>query len=235
MAHPTSQRPTSQLPSSSLSKVGVVALAALLVFAAYRFGVFERLGEPRELARSLVELGAGGYVAFALAYAFLQPVGIPGTLFVLAAALIWPWQSAFVLSLVGTMAASVVGFSFARFVARDWVAARIPARLHKYDEALVQRGFSTVVSIRLVFWMSQMVHAFLGVSRIGFWTHFWASLVAYIPTVFLISFFAGEAFDESGSLQSGAWRMFAALVVVSLVVARLARAYEQRALPSAPE
>ena len=34
--------------------------------------------------------------------------------------LIWPWPVAYALSMTGTMAASVVGFSFARFIARDW-------------------------------------------------------------------------------------------------------------------
>jgi hypothetical protein len=39
------------------------------------------------------------------------------------------------------MAASIVGFSFARFMARDWVSTGIPARFRKYDEALARRAF----------------------------------------------------------------------------------------------
>ncbi len=57
-----------------------------------------------------MELGPWGYVAFVAAYAALQPFGVPGTVFIMAAPLIWPWPVAFALSMAGTMAASVVGF-----------------------------------------------------------------------------------------------------------------------------
>src|SRR6478735_6969188 len=127
--------------SSTGAKVGLVGLVLLVLAGAYHFGVFARVAEPRTLATTLVEMGAWGYVAFILAYTLLQPFGVPGTIFVVAAPLFWPWQTAFGLSMAGTMCASVVGFSFARFVAKDWVTARIPARLRKYDEALAENAF----------------------------------------------------------------------------------------------
>ena len=101
-------------------------------------------------------------------------------MFVIAAPLIWPWPVAFALSMTGTMAASVVGFSFARFVARDWVSTMIPARFRKYDDALAQRALTTVFVLRLVFWMPPLLHAFFGVSKVRFWTHFWGSLAGYV-------------------------------------------------------
>ena len=112
-------------------KVAVVALVLVTLAGAWHFGVFARVAEPAVLAHTLVELGVRGYLAFVVAYTILQPFGVPGTVFIVAAPLIWPWQTAFALSMAGTMSASVVGFSFARFVARDWVSARIPARLRK--------------------------------------------------------------------------------------------------------
>src|SRR6187397_962555 len=102
-------------------RLAVLALVLGILASAWYFGVFARFGAPRDLARTLVELGPWGYFAFVLAYTMLQPFGVPGTIFIVAAPLIWPWQIAFALSLLGTMSASVVGFSFARFVARDWV------------------------------------------------------------------------------------------------------------------
>jgi uncharacterized membrane protein YdjX (TVP38/TMEM64 family) len=147
------------------------------------------------LKRTLVQLGPWGYAAFIGSYTVLQPFGVPGTVFVWAAPLIWPWHIAFALSMVGTMAASVVGCSFARFVARDWVAERIPPRFKKYDEALGRRAFTTVFLLRLVFWMPQVLHAFLGVSQVRFWTHFWGSLAGYLIPLFLVSYFGQELFD----------------------------------------
>src|SRR5580658_11009124 len=98
----------------------VIVVVTGLVFA-YEWGVFDRFAEPARVARTLVELGPWGYLAFVAAYAAFQPFGVPGTVFIVAAALIWPWPVAFALSMTGTMAASVIGFSLARLLLRDWV------------------------------------------------------------------------------------------------------------------
>jgi uncharacterized membrane protein YdjX (TVP38/TMEM64 family) len=195
----------------------VVAVLALLATAHFT-GVLQRFGDPEGLARTLVELGPWGYAAFVAAYTALQPFGVPGTVFIMAAPLIWPWQEAFALSLAGTMSASVVGFSFARLVARDWVAGLIPERFRKYETALAARGFSTVVLLRFLFWMPPLLHAFFGVSRVRFWTHFWGSLVGYLVPLFLVSYFGQQIFDALKELPPSAW--FAA--VVTLTVAALA-------------
>jgi len=209
-------------------RVALVLLIALGLGLAWRLGVFANLGEPRLLADALVAQGAWGYLAFLLAYALLHPFGVPGTIFVVAAPLIWPWPIAFALSMIGTMAASVIAFSFARFMARDWVSARIPARLRRYDEALAREAFVTVALLRLVLWMPQPLHWFFGVSKVKSSTHFWGSLVGYVPPLLAVSFLGSKLFDGAGHLQPGAWPIMGGFVAVSLVVAALARWYERR-------
>ena len=206
--------------------VGVLALLAI----AYRAGVLQHFAEPARARDALVALGPWGYVAFIGSYALLQPFGVPGTVFILAAPLIWPWPIAFALSMTGTMAASVVGFSFARFVARDWVTARIPARFRRYEEALERRAFATVVVLRFVFWMPPLLHAFFGVSRVRFSTHFWGSLVGYVPPLLAVSFFGQRLFDWMKSLPREAWiAAGVALVGVALIALALrARARRER-------
>jgi uncharacterized membrane protein YdjX (TVP38/TMEM64 family) len=130
---------------------------------------------------------------------------MPGTIFIFAAPLIWPWPVAFGLSMTGTMAASVVGFSFARFIARDWIATKIPARFRKYDEALARRALTTVVVLRFVFWMPPLLHAFFGVSKVRFWTHFWGSLAGYTVPLLVVSMFGEKIFDIVRGLPAGAW------------------------------
>jgi uncharacterized membrane protein YdjX (TVP38/TMEM64 family) len=211
----------------------VAVLAGLAV--AWRLGAFERLSEPRQLARELAGTGAWGWVGFVVAYALLQPFGVPGTVFVVAAPLIWPWPVAFALSLTGTMAASVIGFAFARFVGRDFVAARIPERFRKYDEALAKNAFRTVFVLRFVFWMPQVLHVFLGVSKVPFWTHFWASLLGYLVPLFLVSFLGAELFDASGAMQPKAFWVMGALLVVSGVMIAVLRRLERTPPPAASE
>ncbi|CAN5921249.1 hypothetical protein BH11MYX4_BH11MYX4_44850 [soil metagenome] len=204
----------------------IAALAAVVVglVVAQQLGVFEQFKDPAQLTRTLVQLGPWGYVAFILAYACLQPFGVPGTVFVLAAPLIWPWPVAFALSMVGTMAASSVGFSFARFVARDWVVGIIPARFKKYDEALERRAFATVVVLRLIFWMPPLLHAFFGVSKVRFWTHFWGSLLGYVLPLLLLSYFGQKLFDALRRAPPGVWvGLGITVVVIALGVWRFRR------------
>lgn len=197
------------------ARVSLVLLVAALMVVAHQLGLFGIFAEPARAKEALLGLGALGYLAFVVAYAALQPFGVPGTVFIMVAPLIWPWPVAFALSMVGTMAASVVGFAFARFVARDWVARRIPARFRKYDEALERRGFVTVVTLRLIFWMPPMLHAFFGVSKVRFWTHFWGSFFGYVPTLLLVSYFGEQLFEMMKTASVGTWL---ALVAVTAAV-----------------
>ncbi len=178
-------------------------LVVLLV--AYEVGVFEHVRDPAALAKSLVAMGAWGYVAFIVTYAAVQPFGVPGTIFVFCAALIWPWPVAFALSMIGTMAASIIGFSFARFVARDWISSRIPEQFKKYDDALARRAFVTVVALRFIFWMPPLLHAFFGVSKVRFWTHVWGSLVGYVIPLFLMSYFGQKLWDVMKDIPISVW------------------------------
>lgn len=158
-----------------------------------------------------------------VAYALLQPFGVPGTAFILVAPLIWPWPQAFVLSMAGTMAASVIGFSFARFLVRDWVTPRIPARLRRYDEALATRGFATVVTLRFLLWMPPMLHAFFGVSRVRFWTHFWGSMLGYVPPLLATAYFGERVFKLLGEVPVWGWAVAGGVVVTIAVTLWLHR------------
>jgi len=214
------------------AKIAAVVAALAIVVIAHRLGLFHLFADPPRVKQALVELGSWGYLAFLAAYTLLQPFGMPGTVFVVAAPLIWPWPIAFLLSMIGTMSASVVDFSFARCVARDWVAKVVPARFHAYDEALARRGFATVVTLRFVFWMPQMLHAFLGISRVPFWTHFWGSVVGYFVPLLVVSYFGPKAFDVLRALPPQAWIGVAAGVALVAVLVWAIRRRARRALCS---
>jgi uncharacterized membrane protein YdjX (TVP38/TMEM64 family) len=204
--------------ASARSKLLAVLGVALLMLVAWRLGAFEALRDPAAVKAALLQIGPWGYLAFVVAYAALQPFGVPGTVFVFAAPLIWPWPIAFALSMTGTMAASVIGFSFARFVARDWVARRIPARFRKYDEALERNAFWTVALLRFLLWMPQVLHCFLGISKVRFWTHFWGSVVGYFVPLLLVSFLGERIFDWMKDAPTEVWIGVGAAAVVIAVV-----------------
>ena len=139
-------------------------------------------------------------------------------MFIFAAPLIWPWPTAFALSMTGTMAASIVGFSFARFVARDWLATKIPARFRKYDEALANRAFATVFFLRFVFWMPPLLHAFFGVSKVRFSTHAYASAAGYVVPLLLVSYFGPQLFEMAKNAPPSVWIGLGATVLVAAIV-----------------
>jgi uncharacterized membrane protein YdjX (TVP38/TMEM64 family) len=205
------------LTPRATSKLVAIFGAVVALAVGHRLGLLERFAAAEEARETLLAMGPWGYLVFVGAYAALQPFGVPGTVFVVAAPLVWPWPIAFGLSMIGTMAASVVGFSFARFVARDWIAAKIPARFREYDDALARRAFVTVFLLRLIFWMPPLLHAFFGVSKIRFSTHFWGSLAGYILPLLLVSIFGRRLFDFMRQAPRELWVATAAatLIVVS--------------------
>ncbi len=202
-----------------------------LLAVAHRLGVLDRFAEPARLKQTLVELGAWGFLVFVVAYTLLQPFGVPGTVFIWAAPLIWPWPVAFALSMTGTMTASVLGFAFARFVARDWAEEKIPARFRKYDEALARHGFKTVFVLRFVFWMPPWLHAFFGVSKVGFGTHFWASFAGYVLPLLLVSYYGEQLFEWLRAVPASTWIGVGAAFAAFALGAWLLR--RRRAVPGA--
>lgn len=215
------------------ARLALLGGVVLLMLLAQRLGVLDALSEPAELRRWVVERGAYGQLAFVVAYALLQPFGVPGTIFVLVAPILWPWPEAFALSMIGTMAASVIGFSFARFIARDWVAERIPERFRRYEEALERRAFVTVVSLRFLLWMPQMLHAFFGVSRVPFWTHFWGSLVGYTLPLLATAYFGERLFTLLAEVPGEVWAAVGALLVTAVLGVGYWR-FRRRAAASPP-
>lgn len=207
----------SALPALLLLRVALVVAVIAGLLVVNHYGLFALFAEPAQLKKALVDLGPWGHLAFVVSYAALQPFGVPGTVFVFAAPLIWPWPVAFALSMVGTMAASVIGFSFARFLARDWLSQKVPPRLAAYNQALAERGFATVVLLRFVLWMPQVLHTFLGVSQVGFWTHFWGSLVGYAVPLFLTAYFGEQLFDVLRGMPLSSWLAVAAGVAAIAV------------------
>ena len=195
-------------------KLAAILLVVLILLLAYQLGIFQQFADPAGVKQALVQLGPWGYLAFIAAYATLQPFGFPGTVFIWAAPLIWPWPVAFALSMTGTMAASVVGFLFARFVARDFVSPRIPERFRRHNDDLGRRAFATVFLLRLVFWMPPPLHFFFGVSQVRFATHFWGSLAGYALPLLLVSIFGERLVDIVLTAPRELWIAVAVAVAI---------------------
>ncbi len=117
-------------------------------------------------------------------------------------------------------------------MARDFVAARIPAKFVEYDAALARNAFRTVFLLRLIFWMPQFLHSFFGVSN-GAVLDALLGLVPRLPAAALShQLLRREMIDEHGSLQPKAFPVMGGLFAASLVLMFVMRRFERAARPS---
>jgi uncharacterized membrane protein YdjX (TVP38/TMEM64 family) len=200
-------------------RIFAVLLAAGVLYISWRLGAFELFADPERLRQALQAQGAWGYAEFLAAFAFLQPIGAPGIVFVLGATYVWPKPIAFALSVVGSLCASAVGFGFARFVARDFVESRMPPKLRQYDAKIAKNGFLWAIFLRLLFQMNPFVHGLFGLSRVRFATYMFGSTIGYIPALFVIVYVGPEAFEVVRA-QPVERFIAAAGVIAALVVTR---------------
>jgi uncharacterized membrane protein YdjX (TVP38/TMEM64 family) len=164
--------------------VGVLLLAAII--ALLSSGALSGLS-AEEMKAQLLASGPWGPIGFVIAFGLLQPLGLSSHLFIVAAALVWGPVLGMSLSWLGILVGSTVAFVFARWMGRDWVQKRLPARLRRWDNALGQRGFRTVLVMRLLLFTFGPMQLMLGVSTVRFVPFFLGSALGVLPLLALES------------------------------------------------
>lgn len=176
-------------------RFAVLAAVVTVLAGAYLAGVFDQVSDPQRLRALLAESGAWGPVVFVGLFAVLEGLGAPGILFILTAALVWPFWQAFLLSLAGAVGAGVVGFVVARCLGRDVLERHLPARVRRYDDQLAARGFQTVVVVRLLFFIAPWAHWMLGLSRVRFLPFLGGTLLGLIPGMLAATYAGREGLE----------------------------------------
>jgi uncharacterized membrane protein YdjX (TVP38/TMEM64 family) len=198
---------------------------------AWALGLFELLANPEETAAMLRSMGGWGYLLYVASFSLLAPFFVPGAAFVLPAAMIWPRWLALVLSLVGAAGAGAVGFAFARFLARDWVEARIPSRLRRWDDALATRPIRTVATIRVLFMFLPPAHWALGISGVRFGPFVVGTVIGLTPLIVVLTWVGSGMmewlFDQPPEVW---WTGVGCVAIVAIVYRSLARRRQRRSM-----
>lgn len=139
-------------------------------------------GEPAEIA------------IFMGVFAISGAVIVPPAALAMAAGIIWPFPVALAISLVGGMAAAVLGFSLSRHVARDACSRRIPERLHKYMELVRDYGVATTVVLRLLFFLFPPVNWMLGISQLRLRDYMIGTFLGAFPGMVLYTYVGDDWF-----------------------------------------
>lgn len=191
----------------------VLALLVVLLAAAWQGGVFDTFRNPDGVRALLDSWGAWAYVLYVLTFVLLMPFGIPAFFWVLPAGILWPFWIAYSLSLLGVAGGSSLGFLFARYMARDWVAARVPGRIRRIDERFSARGLSSVILFRLVLQLGAPTHWLLGLSKVAYPTFVLGTVIGAMPVVALVAWLGRDAF---------LWVQMHAVLAAGLLVALIA-------------
>lgn len=151
-----------------------------LLYGVYASGLVQDL-DVEGLRDRIGALGAWGVVGFVVATSVLQPLHISIYLFLGAAVLVWgPWLGGLLLW-VATLGSAASSFAFARYLARDWVQARLPDRFRALDARLESGGLRGVIALRLVFFTTPALQLMCGVSRLDFRTYMLGTALGNIP------------------------------------------------------
>jgi uncharacterized membrane protein YdjX (TVP38/TMEM64 family) len=175
----------------------IVALVALVatVVAFFMLGGYEWVTGEGNVEDLLTDTGVLGPVIFVLVMWCTQPFGVPGVVYMVPAGIVWPYPLAIALSWIGNMGASFIAFAFARWFARDWVKARIPQRMHRYDDYLEDGGLMPIVGLRVLFGQLPPADWLLGVSKVPQRNFVIGTGIGIVPGVFLFVVLGGGLFD----------------------------------------
>jgi uncharacterized membrane protein YdjX (TVP38/TMEM64 family) len=210
-----------------------LALAAvvLLVLGAWQGGLIEWISEPERARDFLRESGPLGPLLYVLAFALIEPLGVPGLVFVGPATQIWPYWLVVILSILGATGAGLVAYVAARWFARDWVQARLPDRVRRATDGAETRPLRTVILVRLLFFLAAPAHWALGVSNIRFAPFLLGSLVGFTPPMILFVYAIDRAIDLMEGQRPWAWLAVAVLGVVGFLAFQWWRRQRQGSLP----
>ncbi len=203
----------------SLLKILLVGLVVSALAWLYASGTYERF-DPDSMRVWIRDAGGWGAALFVISYSCMQPLGVPGLVFLLTAPLIWSPTEAFLLNWLGTAGTGLFSFAAARFIIRDWVQTRLPARVRRFDDRLHSRGFMTVLLLRAVFYTSPSVQYALGVSRVRFGPFLLGTILGVAPFTLLMTLLGIRinAWLDKHPISSWPWAQIGPLIVLGAVL-----------------
>lgn len=204
------------------------------VLTAWGTGLFQDV--DLETVRGLVEdAGWWGPLLLIALFGFEGLGVVPAFPFLLTAAAVWSPAEAFAINMIGALWASLVGFFYARTLGREFISARLPDRMRRFERRIAERAIPTVIGIRLMFFLAPYAHWALGLSPVSLRAYLVGTTIGYVPWVIAFTFFGG-VLVEWGSRQPTELWIVGGLVVGLAFVALIAwRVFRAQAAPASSD
>lgn len=208
----------------------------LLVLVAAVIAAFTVLDVRQMLRDSLAwvdALGSWGPIIFIGIYAVAAVLFVPGSALTLGAGAVFGVTMGSVLVSIGSTLAAAISFLIGRYVARDWVAAKVESNVafKSINDAVKTDGWKLVALTRLspVFPFTLLNYAY-GLTPVKFWHYVLASWIAMMPGTVMYVYLGSlaRAGAETQQRTPAQWVMYGvgliATIIVTVFITRIAKA-----------
>lgn len=192
----------------------------------------------KELTYFLRSYGAVGILLFVVAYALATVGCMPGSIFTIAAGLIYGVLAGTAIALTGATIGATLAFLVSRYLFRNRVEKLLTRnkKLRAVDHAIALGGWKIIALVRLnPFIPFNLSNYVCGVTAIPFWPYLLASSVGMLPGAFLYAHLGalGQLGLERGKLSHNSWQWIllrlVLTVVATLVLGRISRSALEKA------
>lgn len=185
---------------------------------------------------------ASAVVVFTAAYAVLAVLGVPTTLFVIAAGVLFGTGAGFASAQTGAITAAALSFLISRHVARDWVRINLMCRRRSRAllEVMDDEGWKMVVVTRLNPLLPASIKNYgFGLTRIRFGAYLLATLAVQAPVLLLYTYLGSmgklSLQSEGGPKDWTEYLFYGAGAVAAVVHVVLVTWYTRRKLRRAAD
>ncbi len=204
---------------SALKKILLTAIVAAVAAGLHMSGLTARL-DPETLRRAVAAWGMMAPLIYILIYTLAPALLLPGLPITLTGGIVFGPFWGVVYSIVGATTGASFSFFIARYVARDWVQARLSGPKWKTLNVRVeQNGWKIVAFTRLVpvFPFNLQNYAY-GLTTIPFSTYVVTSFICMLPACAALIVFSSSFLDLiKGRVSPGFIFGLGLIVLVSLI------------------
>lgn len=188
-------------------------------------------------------LGPWAPIAFVLIYATSCVLAVPASILTLGGGFIFGFGWGVTYVLIGALAGAVAAFLVGRHLAREWVARKVEGnpKFKAIDDAIAREGWRIVLLARLapIFPYAILNYGF-ALTRVSLSQYTTATAIGIVPAMCAFVYFGSLATDLT-NLNQGVksapwlkWAIGAVTIVVTVLLARIARRSLNRALGPQP-
>ncbi len=175
----------------AMVKAGILVFFIITAIGLIRFTPIKNYLTVGAMGQFLESAGFWAPFVYMLFYAVGVCLFLPGTLLTgLGGAIFGPYWG-FLYVWFGAMAGASAAFIIGRTLGREFASSLIGDKLKKYDDAIEQNGFATVLYLRLVYFPFTPMNFGMGLTKVRFRDYVAGTGLGIIVGTFIFTFFIG--------------------------------------------